>query len=252
MTYAEFHLYYILPWIALLIFLTRNILQKNSKMIAAAIGFNMVLALVYTTPWDNYLIYKEIWTYPPERVVGRIGYIPIEEYAFFILQTLMTGLLNVLLIEKIGFSKPAHSPRRPLINKVSAVFFIFLHLLGVYFLFDSPTLYMGLILAWAAPVCALQWFVGGDLLWRNLKIFCPTVLLPTVYLWWADHTAIADGIWAISEKYTAGLNIFGLPLEEAIFFLATNLMVVQGVTLFLHPEMRERMEKFKATRQLGN
>jgi len=33
-----------------------------------------VLALAYTTPWDNYLVYKGIWSYPPGRVLVSIGF----------------------------------------------------------------------------------------------------------------------------------------------------------------------------------
>ena len=31
------------------------------------------LALAYTTPWDNYLVYKGIWSYSPGRVLSSIG-----------------------------------------------------------------------------------------------------------------------------------------------------------------------------------
>ena len=50
------------------------------------------LALLYTTPWDNYLVYKGIWTYPSDRVAISIGYVPLEEYSFFVLQTMITVL----------------------------------------------------------------------------------------------------------------------------------------------------------------
>jgi lycopene cyclase domain-containing protein len=50
----------------------------------------------------------------------------------------------------------------------------------------------------------------------------------------ADAVAIWAGIWTISPDYTVGVSAFGLPLEEATFFLFTNLLVVQGVLLLLY------------------
>ena len=59
--------------------------------------------------------------------------------------------------------------------------------------------------------------------------------VPTLYLWFADAVAIHLGIWRISETQTLGIEFGPLPLEEATFFLATNLLVVQGLMLFLYP-----------------
>ena len=56
------------------------------------LGVVLLLAFAYTTPWDNYLVFREVWGYPPGRVLATIGYVPVEEYAFFLLQPIMTGL----------------------------------------------------------------------------------------------------------------------------------------------------------------
>jgi lycopene beta-cyclase len=64
------------------------------------------------------------------------------------------------------------------------------------------------------------------------------VAVPTLYLWAADRVALALGIWSIAPEHITGVHLFGLPLEEAVFFLVTNVLVVQGVLLFLHPVMR--------------
>ena len=50
-----------------------------------------------------------------------------------------------------------------------------------------------------------------------------------------DRLAIGLGIWEISPQYTTGWHLFGLPIEEAVFFLITNLMVVQGLALVRVP-----------------
>ena len=52
-----------------------------------------MVAVLYTTPWDNYLVATGVWWYDPHLVAGLVlGWVPIEEYTFFILQTLAMGL----------------------------------------------------------------------------------------------------------------------------------------------------------------
>src|SRR5512147_1840160 len=66
---------------------------KNGRAVWAAIGIHVLLAVVYTTPWDNYLVATGVWYYNPELVTGLvIGYVPIEEYTFFVLETILAGL----------------------------------------------------------------------------------------------------------------------------------------------------------------
>ena len=41
------------------------------------------VAMVATTPWDSYLIRTNVWTYPPDAVLGlRLFKIPAEEVFF--------------------------------------------------------------------------------------------------------------------------------------------------------------------------
>jgi lycopene cyclase domain-containing protein len=58
--------------------------------------------------------------------------------------------------------------------------------------------------------------------------------LPTLYLWIADAIAIRLGIWSIDPRLSTGIIILGLPIEEAIFFLVTNLLVITGVIAILY------------------
>jgi lycopene beta-cyclase len=54
-----------------------------------------VLALAYltTTPWDSWAVAHGLWSFPPGKTWGlRLGVLPLEEYCFFGLQTLLTGL----------------------------------------------------------------------------------------------------------------------------------------------------------------
>ena len=190
-----------------------------------------LLAVVYTTPWDNYLVWKGVWSYPPDRVLGLIGYVPYEEYAFFILQSLLAGLWVFWLVRRLRTG----SQRTGRTRWWGTAAYLALTLIGSVLLFTERSLYLGLILAWASPVLAFQWAFGGDLLSGVARVRALAITTLTVYLWLADRLAIGLDIWQISPQYTTGLSILGLPLEEALFFLITNVMVVEGLLLFIHP-----------------
>ena len=231
MSYFTFHLVFILPPIVLLAFQQRSIAGVEGWRARVALPLIAIVALVYTTPWDNYLVWRRIWGYGVGRVVGTIGYVPIEEYLFFLLQCILTGLwLYWLLARQSESVQPEFQFGR---SGLMLLLGIILSLVGVWMLQTDSTLYLGLILAWAAPVLSLQWFIGTATLWAMRRIWLLGVLVPTIYLWIADRIAIGSGIWHISPTYTTGLELFGLPIEEATFFLVTNLLVVQGISLFL-------------------
>ena len=78
------------------------------------------------------------------------------------------------------------------------------------------------------------WLYAGPHLWRHRRALALTVAVSSVYLWIADLIALRLNIWSISTTYSTGLHLAGLPLEEAVFFLVTNLLVAQGSLVFLH------------------
>lgn len=210
----------------------------NKKEFQKGIIILIFLAVFYTTPWDNYLVMSGVWTYGTERVLGTIGYVPIEEYCFFILQPIFSGLLCFFLQKKFTIKRNSekNSSHYAVTLLYSALFII-----GLIGLNYEKTRYFGLILSWAMPVILLQWLVGGKHLLTNKRIFLTAVFLPSFYLWIADGLAIFDGIWTIPETYSTGLKIGSLPIEEATFFLMTNLMLAQGLILFV--VMEEEMAK---------
>ena len=94
---------------------------------------------------------------------------------------------------------------------------------GCICMFYTKTLYLGLILVWAMPVCLLQWFVGQSYLVANKKVLVKACLMSTFYLWLVDGYAIYKGVWTITDETIIGWALFDiLPLEEAVFFLVTN------------------------------
>ena len=91
MTYALFLLLFVIAPAALLAFALRRHLTRRYL---AMIGLVIVIAVAYTTPWDNYLVASGVWRYDPALVTGiLIGWVPIEEYAFFVVQVVFTALV---------------------------------------------------------------------------------------------------------------------------------------------------------------
>ena len=230
MTYLTFHLVFILPPIVALGVAARGLL-RGRRTALAVLGVP-VLALLWTTPWDNYLVWRGVWDYGPDRVVATLGYVPVEEYLFFLLQPLLTGLWLLILVRRR--SAPS-SPGGPGVRWAGTLAYAALTVAGVVALGHTAGTYMGLILVWSAPVLALQWAWAGGEIWRRRRAAAWGVAVPTLWLWIADATAIHLGVWTISERYTTGWMLGPLPVEEALFFLVTNALVVQGVLLFLHP-----------------
>ena len=230
MTYLEFLVIFLIIPLIVMGLIFNKIEIVNKKEFSWGILVLVLLAFTYTTPWDNYLVATKVWWYGEDRVIGTIGYVPIEEYMFFILQTIFTGLWCFFLQNKFPLSKDFSKSS---IKHVVTFFYSLVFILGVYSLTVTNMKYLGLILSWAVPVLILQWVLGGHYLLKNLKIFLITFIVPTIYLWIADALAIGWEIWAISEKFTMGLKFGTLPIEEAVFFLVTNLMVAQGLILFV-------------------
>jgi lycopene cyclase domain-containing protein len=165
-------------------------------------------------------------------VLGTIGYVPIEEYLFFVLQPLLTGLVFYHFYSRLQPSKEEISSFP---SWGGFVAFSALTALGVISLLwgSHNNLYLGLVLTWSCPLLAGMWLYGGEVLWAHRRILFYAVGLSTLYLWAADAIAIHLGIWTISEDATLGLKVGSLPLEEALFFLVTNLLVTKGILLLL-------------------
>jgi lycopene cyclase domain-containing protein len=235
MTYLQFHLIFLLP--PLVILATRlpravAVLGPRARLGLIAIP---LIALLYATPWDNYLVANGIWGYGERRVLGTIGWVPIEEYAFFILQPLLTGMvLYVFLLRILESGQPPPAVARPArVRFWGTIPLLAMGAEGVLLLASEPGTYMGLILIWSAPVLLLLWLHAGPLILRFRPAVLPSILVPTLYLWFADRTAIDAGTRTISDRYTFGAAPMGLPVEEAMFFLVTNVMVVFGLMAVL-------------------
>jgi len=202
------------------------------------------VAVVYTSPWDNYLVANRIWWYDPERIAGIVlGWVPLEEYLFFILQVLFTGLIALafLDIRRGRVRKPQeNTSSRWVLPVISGI--IWLCAAAVLYLRWSPGTYLALLSLWALPPLAIQAAFGGDILWSYRGVLASAISIPTLFLASSDALAIHSGIWTINPERSLNLFLGPLPLEELLFFLTTNALIVSGFILAVSPEGRMRLD----------
>ncbi|PWN42797.1 terpenoid synthase [Ceraceosorus guamensis] len=227
--YSDFHLRFTLPSLALLYGLARPFLARLDKAKLMVIS---LLALVWTTPWDNVIVKNKAWSYPETCVLARIGHVPVEEYAFFIIQSLITTLFATLILR---WQPPTASQthRRRLFLVPIVVFCVGLH----YAKKETHTYYGGMIAWWVSVPLTLLWF-GVQGAWQALSfgrkaLWLSVWIIPTLALCAADRYAMQRGTWHINEA--TSVNIFpvsDLPIEEAAFFAVTNLLLLSAFLAF--------------------
>lgn len=198
----------------------------------------VLIAVIATIPWDSYLIRHNVWTYPPNVVIGpTLLSIPAEELFFFVIQTYITSLLYHVLNKPLLHAEHLDSKSQiaRLVHRATQVVISSLTVLGFWLVsHGGPGTYLGLILIWACPFALLTWSLGGlfmvTLPWTSVAL---PIALPTLYLWIVDELALRRGTWAIESGTKLGLTVWGsLEVEEAIFFAATNILIVFGLGAF--------------------
>ncbi len=123
------------------------------------------VAVVSTVPWDSYLIHREIWTYPPDAVMGLLLFsIPVEEVFFMAIQTYTTAMIYILLNKSVlhpAYLLPASAANSAAARTTRATGQILLALVigaGVAMVYaGQKATYLGLILVWAGPFILLIW-----------------------------------------------------------------------------------------------
>ena len=229
LTYLQFHLVFTIPPLLLLVWLAvRRDRAWWGREALSGLAILVFLAVVYTTPWTNAMIPEGVWWYGDGAVIATIWHTPLEEYLFFVLQTTLTAfwLYQFLDVSDVSLALPAS-------HRVAGVLAgLGICAVGWLLLGTTSTFYLGSILFWAGPILAIQWGFGLTYLFRERRQVLLAVGVPTLYLWVADWIAISLGIWVISDAHTIGVGLANLPLEEALFFLVTNVFVVQGLVLY--------------------
>jgi len=273
MTYFGFLLRFlfipILVFLAITLWDNKNNKQivgfKNGRAVWTAIGIHVLLAVVYTTPWDNYLVATGVWYYNPKLVTGVVfGYVPIEEYTFFIVETILSGLWWWFLARTLTLPSPkgrgGFLPNKKIVY-VSTCLLVLTWIIFTYLFFFGATkwTYLSITLFWALPAILPQLIFGADILWHYRKLVALAILIPGTYLSLMDIVALKETTWAISPAQTTGILFFGiLPLEEVVFFFITNVLIVFGMTLLLtnvsagrFAEIKNQLQAWKAKRAVN-
>jgi len=167
--YAAVHAVYTIPVATVLTVVAKPLLTKRDLY---KIGFLITIAVVYTIPWDSYLIRTGVWSYPPEAIIGPTLFsIPAEELFFFVIQTYITTLLQILFSKPVLFAAYLQNDTAPGAHDLRLR-----HHVGQGVLLASIVLsllpdfqgkegtYMKLILLWASPVLLFLWSLSYPLL----------------------------------------------------------------------------------------
>lgn len=252
MTYFGFLLQFLVGPIILLALLNWFDLHRGRRLPPALRGWpagpvvlaHIIVALVYTTPWDNYLVASGVWSYNPGLVSGIVlGWVPLEEYTFFILQPILAGLWLLWLGRRLpGGQRRLRYAAQLRLGLLLLLGLAWLVMAGLLLLGWAPGAYMALILLWALPPIMLQIGFGLDTLWRQRRLVVATLVPVVMYLCLADALAINSGTWTIDPAQSLQIYLGGvLPLEEFVFFLVTTTLLVFGVVLVLAQESQERI-----------
>ncbi|MFX0015990.1 MAG: lycopene cyclase domain-containing protein [Promethearchaeota archaeon] len=217
------------------------------KRILIALTILIVVAITYTTPWDNFLVENAIWYYENSKIIGiLIGFVPIEEYAFFVFQTLLIGLIfGWIQLQKTN--KDNHYDLKQNLRLISSLSFFIIWLVSfIIFINKIESLtYLNLILLWGIPPIIIQLIYGADILWLSRRDLISVISVSTIYLAVVDAIAIGEGVWTININTSTGILLAGmLPIEEFLFFLVTNILITFGLILMIDSRSIDRFNGF--------
>jgi lycopene cyclase domain-containing protein len=237
MSYLTFLLLWVVaPTLLLLFYLGTSRLLKSQSIplrwhwVGTAILAGV--AFFWTAPWDNFIVASGIWSYGPERVLAVIGYVPLEEYLFFILMPLFNSVLFAALLLRGLRVKSSWREPQTVSRLIALIVGILLMLLAAILHVQERFAYLSLTLLWFIPPLVLQWCFDPSVLRQGLALILVATFLPTFYFSIADAFAIASEIWSINPITRTGWEVWHLPFEEIFFFFITSLLLAQGLVLW--------------------
>jgi lycopene cyclase domain-containing protein len=242
MTYFRFHLIFNLPLLVILAVINWRYHWWGSEL--AALGWVLLAVMVFTTPWDNLAAKWGIWGFPRGKYSLRIGYLPVEEYAFFILQTvnvIMTVRALLHYFPALRTWEIAVIDTWTYMCLVASIipWMVIAWQLQQWRDKKGPCVNYAIHLAWFLPVIYIQWIVAPPLFWGHIGLLSGIMIGFGTYYTLADLAAVKGGTWFFDEKQITGIKLSGiLPWEEVAFFFLTSLLVAQSYLLLLPREMR--------------
>ncbi len=242
MTYLRFHLIFNLPVLIILAACTGTVSWTHGEILALVLV--LVAVMIFTTPWDNLAAKWGIWGFPREKYSLRVGYLPIEEYAFFLVQS-----LNVMLAVRALFhfmpdwegGAETEIGKWTIICLGASTVSWGIVAMGFRWLRKrcGPCVNYAIHLAWFLPVIYVQWVIAPWMFWDHAGLLALVTGAFGVYYTLADLAAVRAGTWFFDEKQITGVKLAGvLPWEEIAFFFLTSLLVAQSYLLLLPSDLR--------------
>lgn len=79
--------------------------------------------------------------------------------------------------------------------------------------------------------------------YTNLKYIFPAILITASVFWVWDIQFTASGIWSFNSKYTLGISIAGIPVEEWLFFI-----IIPYSCVFIYEVLKHYLKSFENTK----
>ena len=143
-----------------------------------------------------------MWYYDLDLVTGIVfGYVPLEEYTFFVLETLMVGLWWWTLARRDFFIPQQPFQAKKALRSWAQGPLVVLWITSFSVLLSDwePGTYLAITLAWALPAIAPQLAFGADILWHYHRLLGTVILTGAGYLSAMDAIAIEAGTWKIAH-----------------------------------------------------
>ncbi|KAE8379185.1 Lycopene beta-cyclase [Aspergillus bertholletiae] len=232
--YVLVHVTYTIPLAGFLTlvywpFMTRLDWHKTSTLV--------IISFIAAIPWNSYLVRRHIWTYAPDGVTGWTLYdVPVEAVLSSIIQTYNTCLVYLILTRRLVLPMYLGTVARKetLTGALIILLAAFLGLIAL--LYGGRFTYSGFIVAWTGPFLLVQWLFSSVFFMALPRMaLIASVALPTFFLWTVDTISINRGTLTIETPTKLGFQLWsGMDIEEMLFFLATNVMIVFGLACVDH------------------
>ena len=224
MTYFRFHLIFNLPLLLVLAVLNTQVPWLHEEVLAPMLV--LLAVVVFTAPWDNLAVKWGIWGFPREKYSLRLGYLPLEEYAFFVLQSVNVMLAVRALFHffpdlQTGLEASPGTVTWLCLGAAMVPWAIVATQLYWLHRKAGPRVNYAVHLIWFLPVIYAQWVLAPSLFWAHAGLLTLVTAAFGIYYTLADLAAVRAGIWFFDEKQITGVKLAGsLPWEEVAFFFS--------------------------------
>ncbi len=241
MTYRGFHYRITLPLLAVCIALWGGL--RPSPDVVLPLLVLCIVVVIFTFPWDNWAVRRGLWEFPDERLIGRVDRLPVEEIAFFILQTLQVSFLTLALCSVLPSTSTGQADFSigvgSQIGALIALWILMARLTRSWRNRNQRYRYAWHLMYWFLPVIIVQWLFGFEILAPRLSVILISTFIIGTLLSLADVWAVRRGIWYFDDAQITRIYVARiLPWEEVAFFYTTSLLVSQSILVLAPSSLR--------------